>query len=142
MAEFSATDILNELLAAEQCSLALRLVESTVFVSRTSVADRFLLQRLAQSARQHCERLSGLILDLGGVPWPRKPDLATADLHYQELHHLVPRLEADLESLIGKYAAASRELGNDRRIGPTLAAILSAHRDNLQSLRTRLRPTG
>ncbi|MDO8629360.1 MAG: hypothetical protein Q7R41_02605, partial [Phycisphaerales bacterium] len=87
--------VLNELLAAEQQNLAPRLFESTLFVSRLDVEAYDVVRAMAQACREHCAALTELILEFGGQPAPRTGDVTTADLHFLELHYVLPRLIAD-----------------------------------------------
>jgi hypothetical protein len=134
MASPLPTDILNALLAEEQKSLASRLLESTVFVSKASVEDFFLVQRLARTSRQTCKQLAGLILELGDAPWPRPADSSTAHLHFHELHSVMPRLKADLENRIRKCTAAVGKLAGEPKAVALAASILERHREDWAAL--------
>lgn len=134
MDKHQVVDILNELLAVEQHSFPLRLFESTMFVSRLAVEDLRAVENMAQSSRQHGAWLSTLILELEGVPGPRIADPASADLHFQELHHVLPRLVREQESLIQKYALAGERLGAEAKAPNCVERILVRHREALSVL--------
>ncbi len=121
--------ILSELLSGEQRSLATRLTQSTPFVSHLSLADVGVVARLARASEAHCAQLADLILELGGVPGPRTCDPTSADLHFQELHHILPRLIADHEALIRKYELAAQRVAAQPRAASLVERILSDHRE-------------
>ena len=126
--------ILNELLTLEQRNLVTRLLESTVFVSRLSVEDLNTVRRMARAGEEHGAWLADAVLQLGGVPGPRGIDPTSADLHYQELHHVLPRIVADREVIIRKYTMAARRLDDEPQAAQLVARILERHRDELTSL--------
>jgi len=126
--------ILNELLTLEQRSLAPRVLESTVFVSDLSVTAFSLVQRMAQATRDHAAALTKLILDSGGSPGPRSSSLATADLHFQELQHVLPRLIADEQAVIRKYAIAAQRLSDEPHALALVTRILQRHQEDVEKL--------
>lgn len=127
----SVVAILNELLALEQRNLAIRLMESTLFVSHVSVESLRAIQRMAKACVQHGSRLAAAIERLGGALGPRIGDADSGDLHFQELHRLLPRLASDRASLVRKYALASERVGGDAVAGEAIAGILDCHRKEL-----------
>jgi len=127
--------ILDELLTLEQRSFAPRLLESTVFVSDLSVAAFSLVQRMAQATGDRIAALTKLILDSGGSPGPRSSFIVTADLHFQELQHVLPRLIADEQALIRKYAVAAQRLSDEPNASAIVTRILQRHQQDLQTLR-------
>jgi hypothetical protein len=134
MNEQAIVDILNEVLALEQCSLATRLMESTVFVSRPSVDDWNTVRRMARASEEHGAWLADAILQLGGVPGPRVSDVTSADLHFQELHHVLPRLIADREALVHKLMLAAQRVSAEPRAAEPVQRILRRHQEELASL--------
>ncbi len=132
--------VLNELLAAEQQNLAPRLFESTLFVSRLDVEAYDVVRAMAQACREHCAALTELILDLGGQPAPRTGDVTTADLHFLELRHLLPRLIADQQTLERKYAVAAPRVAAQPRATALVIRVLDRHQRDLQQLRTLVVP--
>jgi hypothetical protein len=126
--------ILDELLTLEQRSLAPRLLESTVFVSDLSVAAFGLVQRMAHATGDHAAALTKLILDCGGSPGPRGSSVTTADLHFQELQRVLPRLIADEQALIRKYAIAAQRLSDELRASALVTRILQRHQQDLEKL--------
>lgn len=131
----SVLTVLNELLTRESNSLAPRLFESTVFVSRLSVADHQAAQRIAEANARHGSALAALITDLGGVPEPRTGDLLSADLHFQEMHYVLPRLVANHEALIESYRLAAQRVTGEPSAVRLIAAILAKHERELSALR-------
>ncbi len=128
--------VLNELLAAEHGNLAPRLFESTVFVSPLTVEAHEVVRGMVEAAREHCAALTSLIRELGGEPWPRGLDAATADLHYQRLNHLLPRLIAAHQTLLRTYKIAAGSVGEKRRAVELIERIIDRHEADLRMLQT------
>ena len=134
MNDQAVADILNELLACEQGSLVTRLQESTVFISRLSVDEANLVDRIAQASTEHSARLVEAILQLGGAPGLRSANTASADLHYQELYHVWPRLFVDRQGLMQKYALAAQRVGEHPLTAALVQHILQQHQEELDWL--------
>ena len=132
------TDILNELLIEEGRALAPRLMESTLFVSRLSMEDHSMVQVIAKRQREHCALLSDLIVQLGGNPWPRQCDARTADLHFQELHWAMPKLESDLAERVSRYDRALEQAKGEPRVAQLLTRIRDRHKHDLAQVTDRL----
>lgn len=126
--------ILNELLTLEQRSIAPRLLEATVSVSSLSVPVLVLIQRMTAATRDHGAALAKLILDTGGTPDPRRYLIATADLHFQDLLHVVPRLFADQETVVRRYTIAAQRLSDEPRALALVTRILQQHQQDLRAL--------
>ncbi len=126
--------ILNELLASEQRNLVPRLLESTLFISRLSVEALDLVQQMARASEEHASRLADAIRELGGVVGPRMTNAASADLHYQELRHVLPRIIADREALVHKYTLAAPRVGTHQRVAEMVQHILRCHQEELARL--------
>lgn len=126
--------ILNELLAAEQSSVLARLNESTVFVSRLSAEASAKVNKMAAAQREHCAWLSESILAQGGSLGPRLQDVSSSDLHFQELHHIMPRVIADREAIIAKYKLAADRFSTESAVDGLISRILARHQDELTSL--------
>jgi len=127
-------DILNALLAREQCSLVGRLLESTVFVPQTSLDDLGIVRRMARAGEEHALWLSDAILACGGIPGPRIGDARSADLHFQDLRHLRPRLAADRKDLVRKYEIAAGRVDAEADAAEVVSRILDRHREEVASL--------
>ncbi|MBI1825485.1 MAG: hypothetical protein HY287_10020 [Planctomycetes bacterium] len=127
-------DLLNELLSVEQANYAARLVESTVYVGSDSMQADRVVERMARTNREHCEQLTDLILDLGGSPTPRRFDTITADLHFQDLAFLLPRLIEYQKGLVAKYEEIVPRLSMIPRAQSLAARILERHQRDLSSL--------
>ncbi len=134
MAHNETIDILNELLAAEQTSIVERLLASTVFVSWASADEYPLVQRMTREVGEHCEWLGQLILDLRGGLHPRANDPASADLHYQELGSLLPRVIEDEKAIVAKYETAHPRLAAEPRAAEVVWSILARHREHIDQL--------
>ena len=128
---------LNELLAAEQGSLIPRLMESAVFVSRLEIAADLVIRGTARTVVKDTAELTRLILDLGGEPAPPRFNLATADLHYQDVRHVLPRLLADQLALVRTYTLASPRLAGAPRAAAVVSGILARHQADLEKLQTQ-----
>ncbi len=127
-------DVLIELLALEQSALPRRLVEATVFVSRVAIAEHELIRRMARECDEHCAWLVAAIVELGGEPAPRSGDLRSADLHFQELHYVLPRLLDWLERQVAAYARAAGPLAAEPHAARVAAQIHARHQVNLGAL--------
>lgn len=136
MNDASLITVLNELLAAEQRNLAPRLFESTLFVSRLDVEAYDVVRTMAQACREHCAALTELILDLGGQPAPRTGDVTTADLHFLELHYVLPRLIADQRFLERKYAVAAPGVAAEPDAAALVSRVLDRHRRDLERIQS------
>jgi hypothetical protein len=130
----SIIDILNELLAFEQCSLAPRLIECSVFVSSLTVEQYELVQRMSARTTEHGSWLVDVIIRLGGVPGLRIGSTASADLHYLDLPHAMPRLIADHEALIRKYKLAAERVVAEPLAAEMVGRILARHQDGHTTL--------
>jgi len=117
MEAVDTAQILKELSGAERRSLAVRLLESTVFVSPLGVGDLHLVKRLAAHSKERCAEMAALIIELGEAPALYTRDPMSADLHYMELGHAMPRLLAHEEALLGLYCRAARRLEPDSPAG-------------------------
>ena len=128
-------DILNELLAFEQRNMVPRVLESTVFISRLSVETMNVVQEMARASAENGAWLADAIRELGGVVGgPRMTDTTSADLHYQDLHHVLPRLVADREALLHRYELVARRMGAEPRAVEAVQRILRRHQEELARL--------
>ena len=137
MNEQNAVAILNELLGAEQKSVARRLLESTVFVSAGTVSDQRMIDRLAAMSSEHESWLMQSISGLGGAPAPRVLDVLSADLHFQGLGHAMQRLREDLQRLVATYEAAAQRLISIPQASTLAGEILDRHRHELDEINER-----
>ncbi|MFQ5591374.1 MAG: hypothetical protein ACE5HE_09445 [Phycisphaerae bacterium] len=134
MDDAAVIDVLRELLAEEQQSLLIRLVESGVFVA-PGAADGFqAVTQMANRARENCTQLAHLILSLGGIPGLTGQDVASADLHYQSLERLLARLILDREALVQRYVTACRHLSAAPTAYELVCRLLACHRGELHDL--------
>lgn len=136
----SVVDILNELLAIEQQNIARRMLESTVFITSPAIKDWAVVQRTARASRDHEASLVEAILAFGGAPGLRVGSANTADLHYQELHHSLPRLVAWFEDAINTYTHGAKRVETEPEAGRVVSEILECHRQELMSIRQLCRP--
>ena len=127
-------DLLNELLASEQRTLAHRLLEANVTVPRVVTDGLGVVQEMARESREHAAWLTELILELDGAPGLRFGDPTSADLHYQELDHALPRLVREHQALIRRYELASDRLAGEPEAQEVVQRILARHREHLSAL--------
>ncbi|MCH9058745.1 MAG: hypothetical protein IIB55_08975, partial [Planctomycetes bacterium] len=125
-------DIVQELLAAEQASIALRLAESTLFVAPPSAAEASALGRIAGEINEHSAWLVDVLARAGRSPGPRISDLSTADLHFQEISFALPRLTADLTRLAHLCERAATEVATDQTVAPVVARMTERHRKHVE----------
>jgi len=135
MSDEPVVDVLNALLAGEQQSLAPRLFESTVFVSNASVAAVQIARRLSALSRANQQALAERVIALGGTPVIRRGNVRSADLHYQELRAIVPRLLNDHERLAELYRVAGEHVSGDAESAKLVARLLAGLDQELQALR-------
>lgn len=132
--ERKTIDIVQELLAAEQASIALRLAESTLFVAPPSAPDSAALGRIADEINEHSAWLADLLTAADRSPGPRISDLSTADLHFQEISFALPRLTADLTRLAQLCERAATGVATDQTVAPVVARMTDRHRKHLETL--------
>jgi hypothetical protein len=128
--------VLNQLLDAEQQSFAIRIDESTPFISMSEVAAGNVLRGMAKTARLNREKLTEMILDCGGQPVPRRAELFTANLHYLDLFSVLPQLMQAQESVVALYKQLTPRLASDRKAAELAGKILTRHEDDLEKLRS------
>ena len=126
-------DIVQELLAAEQASVVLRLAESTVFVSPLSAPQALAVRRIASEINEHSAWLVDLLTHAGQSPGPRIGDLSSADLHFQEVSYALPRVTADVEHLT-RLCERAAQRSTDPTLAPVVARMTQRHRKHLETL--------
>jgi len=126
--------LLDELLVLEQRQLAVRLSESAVFISRKSLDQQGVIQRLCEQADRNAELLVHTMGILGGSPGPRVGDLSTASLHFQELSCVLPALIDDLAQLAKAYRVAAERASIHPRAAAVVGRILQGHQAELDAL--------
>ena len=137
MSREDVLEVLDELLALERRNLAARVLESGIFLSRSSAGDLATVHAMADASDHNAHRLSATIESLGGVPGLRRGDLATADLHFQSLHHAISRLQADSEAMIEQYARAIDLVDSEPEAGRLVGELIEGHRDRLSAARAK-----
>ncbi len=128
-------DMLNELVALELTSAPIRLLESTVFVSRLSVSDEQTITQMADQSHENAAWLTQLVLELGGVPGLRMGDVHSGDLHFLDLRFTIPHLVEHEASLIHKYkvaiSRATSDSTSDSKASELLSRIVTRHQNHL-----------
>lgn len=117
-------DILRELLRAEEASLVPRALESVVFISTLSVVHGTKIQRITRQCEEHQAWLSEMILESGGAPAPRVGNTSSADLHFQALDRMLPRIMADHERLLNLHRKAAGLLVEQPRATAVIERII------------------
>jgi hypothetical protein len=131
-----AIDILRELVAIEDACILSRMVESTFFVGPALAGGDALIRRMARDVVEHRGWLIHLLAQRGTMPGPRRSDLRTADLHFMDEMSALPRIVANLEDVVRKYAAAGALLASSAPWAvDTVSRIAQRHRANLEALR-------
>lgn len=130
--------VLNELLGLEQRRVLMRLQESTTFVSAMDMELELHVRRMAGESRENCARLVTTILALGGAPALRMGDVRSADLHFQELHHVLPRLLADQNDLVAYYRKSAARVSVEGKAAGVVGDILARHQQDLEKLKALL----
>lgn len=126
--------VLNELLVRERDALSLRLFESTVFISRLSIESSRVARAIVARAEDHTSKLVQLILDLDGSPRPTRNSITSADLHYQELNFVLPRLAADQKKLLAAYRRAGELVGEHQGASSAVAEIAIDHERSIADI--------
>ncbi len=134
MASTMTIAVLNELLVAEQCNPAGRLLESTVFVSDVSSEAEGVVRGMIEATTEHRRALTALIRRLGGEPGPRGNDVMSGDLHFQELGGAVQRVTSGQRRLIALYQRALERLGDEPEAAAVVSQIVEQHRTDLSAL--------
>ena len=128
-------DLLNALLDAETRSLLARLGEAAPFVSWTAADEQALVEDLVEEQQQLKAALAECILSLAGSPTAGGADLTMGDLHYVELHHLMPRLVADQDRLVRACEVAAERVDADCDAGRLIGETRQTHEQHLDRLR-------
>lgn len=133
--------ILNELLAAEQRSVALRFSESILFVSPLHARNDLLIQEIAKQNREHAGWLTETVLELGSAPGIPVGDINSGDLHFCDLRMVAERLVSDLRHLARLYEMAAQHVSADPVAAEVVARILARHINNLDAVAALDQPT-
>ena len=132
--------VLNELLAAEQRSVALRFSESILFVSPLHARNNLLIQEIAKQNREHVGWLTETVLELGSSPGIPVGDINSGDLHFCDLNSVAERLVADLRYLARLYEMAAQHVSADPAAADVVARIRARHRNNLETATSLAQP--
>lgn len=131
-----SVEILNELYAAEKRSLLPRLAECGMFVSKASARELELVRQMLTEEREHLHWLVDTIEKCRGSVRPAGADINTANLHYLDLHAVMPQVLAGEESLS---RACAQALANGQMLCPeaatTINRIAGRHQTHLRQLR-------
>lgn len=130
-----AINILNDLLAAESRSLLPRLGESIVFVSAASAQEQRQVERMTDAGREHLAWLIDAMRNLGGEPFPVHADIHTGDIHFLELHHVLPRVLKAEEQLLTAFESAAADLGSTALAASAVARIIERRRTHIDQLK-------
>ena len=132
MSDEQTIEILNRLLQAEYANLIPRLGEGEPFVGLPAVQGRAVLARLVADGEVHQRDLAELILRLHGAPISPRRSMASGNIHYIDLTHLLPDIVAAVRELVETYESAGN-LGHAEAIA-LIARSLADHQRNLAEL--------
>jgi hypothetical protein len=113
------------------------------FVSRASAGDVYRFARISSDFAEHERWLADAIIRAGGGVYPSSADIHTGNLHYLELHALMPLVERNLQSLLAEseLAQADPQLTHDaREVVTRITARLRHHLDEFAGMKERLVP--
>lgn len=127
-------EIINELLAAEQASTVRRVVESTAFVSPLSARQASAVRNIAGEMADHGAWLVDLLSRAGRSPGPRFGNVRSADLHFLDISHALPRIIADFQRLANMCDRGAR-LVQDSDASSVIAKMAERHRTHAETLR-------
>ncbi len=140
MEDQQAIAILRELLRREQCNVAIRFQESTVFISSLSTELQQAVAAFAAASVNYCESLTEVIRELGGEPGPRSGNLSSADFHFMELSIALPRFVQGHEALVGYYRSGAAKMGELPELSAFVSRIADEHQQELATIH-ELQPT-
>ncbi len=127
-------EILNELLRQERGSLVSHLLSSTLFVSGGTTGQDDVLRTLVAEIKEHESWLAEAISSLHGGVAPPGGDVRSAELHYQEVHCVLPLVIENEGRIIRRYDAALKLLAGEPTAAAVASRILSRHRRHMAQL--------
>jgi hypothetical protein len=93
------------------------------------------IHRMMSEEKAHASAIAELMLELGQAPRPAPPDVHAGDLHYLEVHYLLPILTRAKEALVAAHASARTRLAGSPRALELVTRLEGAQRRHLDSLR-------
>ncbi len=132
-------EVLNDLLSLERSSLISHLLASTMFVSRAAAREDLAVRRMAGEIDEHQRWLVDAIVGLRGGVGPGRPDPRAAEMHYQELRHLLPEVIRNEERIVSAYERVLPKLAGSREAAATVTRILARHREHVTELSSFVR---
>jgi len=139
MADERVINEIDRLYAMEGSSLLARLAESAAYISPADLDDAEAIVKMHEEEREHVHWLADLLDELDATPGPRRVDTATADLHYNRLETVLPRVIAGKQRLIRYYEQASSVVASHPRAAEVVGTILTRHRNHLTRLEELLK---
>lgn len=134
MPKSAIIDIVDQMHAIEGASLILRVGESATFINHNDVTAAAELNAFAAQQREHLRWLAQLLDQLDATPGPRRVNTASADLHFNRIESVLPRLIDDKKHLIAQYERAAARVASEPRAADQFARIIARHRDHLTRL--------
>ena len=131
----SIIQIVRELLGLEEFSLIRRVVEAGIYVAPASLPAYSVVQQMGQDGEEHRGWLVERLARLDATPGPSTPDTGCADLHFQDLAQVLPRVVRDVERTVRAYEQAEAGVNGDPGTVDLVSRILIRHRTNLEKLR-------
>jgi hypothetical protein len=125
---------LNDLLGLESSGLLGRLDEVYSFVEPAAVDAPLLFEQILADEREHQRLLTEVIVQLDGVPWPRRSEMTSAGVHYLGASYLLPMLAQEKRKRVEAYEQAAPDVSAERHAAEAVARILSRHQKHLEHL--------
>ena len=131
----SIIQIIRELLGLEEFSLIRRILDAGIFVAPASLPAYLVVQQMGRDGEEHRGWLVEQLVQLDATPGPSTPDTRCADLHFQDLAQVLPRVVPDLQRTVRLYERAEARVNGDPGTVDLVSRILIRHRTNLEKLR-------
>lgn len=127
-------DRLNSLLAAERAGMLSYLPHSTAFTSWGTAYQEQELRRMVRENDEHIAWLIETITTLHGGVGPSARSPRCAELNYQDLRFVLPRVLDDEKKLVATYEAALPMLASEPKAVATASRILQRHREHVAQM--------
>lgn len=127
-------DEIDRLYGLESAALILRLSESAAYIKPQDTRDAMTLDHMAADQREHLQWIADLLDTLDATPGPRRVNTLSADLHYNRIETLVPRLVDDERQLQSHCEQIARLVVGEPRAADLCSRIAARHRAHVDQL--------
>jgi len=127
-------EVLNHLLRMERKGLIAHIVDSTLHVTWASAEEDLVLRRIVAEVREHQQWLVELLTALKGGIEPARPDPRIAEIHFVDVHSVLPRIIAHEQDIIARYESALKRLAGEPSAQEVASRILARHREHASCL--------